>query len=140
MKKSKLFVEYEIDFDAFGIMSSVKGYKLAWEINKRLGVHLVKQDDHVIGFKKNIEKSFPYFSFETPLNRLKLLKNRPAEESGGKYSLIPEFPHFDFIILARLSAHLLKDPLSELLRQIPSVELVSPFNIDTLKSRTNFVF
>lgn len=140
MKKSKLFVEYEIDFDAFGIMTSVKGYKLAWEINKRLGVHLVKQDDHIIGFRKNVEKSFPYFSFETPLNRLKLLKNKPVEELAGKYFLIPEFPHFDFIILARLSEHLMKEPLTEVFRQIPSVELVSSFAIDTLKSKTNFVF
>jgi hypothetical protein len=140
MKKSKLFVEYEIDFDGFGIMSSAKGYKLAWEINKHLGIHLVRQDDHVIGVKKNVEKSFPYFSFETPLNRLKLLRNKPGEESPGKYFLIPEFPHFDFIILARLSEHLLREPLMEMLRQIPSVELVSPIAIDALKSRTNFVF
>lgn len=140
MKKSKLIVEYEIDFDAFGIASSAKGYKLAWEINKRLNVHLVKQEDLVVGLRKNIEKSFPYFSFETPLNRLKLLKNKPVEESAGKYFLVPEFPHFDFIILARLNELDVKEPLMELLRQIPAIALVSNIDIEKLKSKSNFVF
>lgn len=140
MKKNKLIVDYEIDFDAFGIISSAKGYKLAWEINKQLGVHLVKQDDLVIGLKKNLEKSFPQFSFETPLNRLKLLRNKPVDEASGKYFLVPEFPHFDFIILARLNELDLKEPLIEILRKIPSVELVSGFGLANLKSKTNFVF
>ena len=140
MKKNKLIVDYEIDFDAFGIISSAKGYKLAWEINKQLGVHLVKQDDLVVGLKKNLEKSFPHFSFETPLKRLKLLRNRPVDESSGKYFLVPEFPHFDFIILARLNELDLNEPLIGMLRQIPAVELVSGFDLANLKSKTNFVF
>lgn len=140
MKKTKLVVEYDFDFDAFGIMSSVKGYKLAWEINHRLGVHLVKQDDHVVGFKKDVEMSFSYFSFETPLNRLKLLKNKPPDGASGKYYLVPEFPHIDFIMLARLSEHLMHQPLTEIIREIPGIELISPIELEQLKSKTNFVF
>jgi hypothetical protein len=140
MKKSKLIVEYEIDFDAYGVASSAKGYKLAWELNKRLGITLIKQDDLIVGLKKNIEKSFTYFSFETSLNRLKLLKNRPVEELSGKYFLVPEFPHFDFIILARLNELNINEPLEDLLRQIPAVELVSQIDMDNLKSKSNFVF
>jgi hypothetical protein len=140
MKKSKLIVEYEIDFDAYGVASSAKGYKLAWEINKRLGINLIKQDDLIVGLKKNIEKSFTYFSFETSLNRLKLLRNRPVEELSGKYFLVPEFPHFDFIILARLNELNINEPLEDLLRQIPAVELVSRIDMDNLKSKSNFVF
>jgi hypothetical protein len=140
MKKSKLIVEYEIDFDAYGVASSAKGYKLAWEINKRLGINLIKQEDLIVGLRKNIEKSFTYFSFETSLNRLKLLKNRPVEELSGKYFLVPEFPHFDFIILARLNELNINDPLDDVLRQIPAVELVSRIDLDNLKSKSNFVF
>ena len=140
MKKTKLLVEYDFDFDAFGIMSSMKGYKLAWEINRRLGVHLIKQDDHVVGFKKSIEMSFSYFSFETPINRLKLLKNKPPDGASGMYYLLPEFPHVDFIILARLNELLMKEPLTETLRHIPGVELVSTIDLEGLKSKTNFVF
>jgi hypothetical protein len=84
--------------------------------------------------------SFSYFSFETPINRLKLLKNKPPDGASGKYYLLPEFPHVDFIILARLNEHLIKEPLIDTLRQVPAVELVSAIELEELKSKTNFVF
>lgn len=140
MKKNKLVIDYDFDFSLLGVSSSAKGYKLAWEMNTRLGIHLVKQPDLLVGFKNNEEKAFMYYSYETPLNQLKLLKNRPSDADKGKYLLVPEFPHFDFIILARLKEHAMSEILWESLKQIPSVELVVPIDIDKLKSKSNFVF
>ena len=100
MKKSKLVIDYEFDFELLGIISSARGYKLAWEINQALGIQLVKQPDLVVGFRNNEEKSFSFYAHETQFNRLKMFKNRPSEQESGKYFLIPEFPHYDFIILA----------------------------------------
>lgn len=140
MKKNKLVIDYNFDFSLLGITSSVKGYKLAWEVNRCLGVHLVKQPDLVVGFKNDDERSFTHYSYETPLNRLKLFKNRPLDADRGKYFLIPEFPHFDFIILARLNEHTMSEVLLESLKQIPSVEWVVPIDLEALKSKSNFVF
>ena len=70
MKKSKLVIDYEYNFELIGITTAVRGYKLAWELNQRLAVNLVKQPDLVVGFKNNDEKSFSFYSFETPINRL----------------------------------------------------------------------
>lgn len=140
MKKSKLVIEYEFDFDVLGITSTLKGYRLAWEINQRLGIHLVKQPDLMVGVKKDIETGFMYYAFETQLNRLKLLKNQTSEVEKGKYFLIPEFPRFDFIILARLNELALAEPLAECIKKIPSIELVVPLRMDTLRSKSNFVF
>lgn len=140
MKKSKLVIDYEFDFDVLGITSTLKGYRLAWEINQRLGIHLIKQPDMVVGVKKNIERGFMYYSYETQLNRLKLLKNTSSDSDAGKYYLIPEFPRFDFIILARLNELHMTESLAESLKKIPSIELVAPLNLDTLKSKSNFVF
>lgn len=140
MKKNKLVIDYEFDFTLLGITSSVKAYKLAWEVNRYFGVHLVKQPDLVVGFKNGEEMSFMYYSFETPLNRLKLLKNKPADSDKGKYFLVPEFPHFDFIILANLKEHPVADTLLESLKEIPSIEWVVPIALDGLKSKSNFVF
>ena len=100
MKKSKLVINYDYDFELVGVTSSAKSYKLAWELNHGLSIHLVKQPDLVVGFK-NTEKYFCYYAHETQLNRLKLFKNRPNDGETGKYFLIPEFPHFDFIILSQ---------------------------------------
>jgi len=139
MKKSKLIIDYEFDFGLWGITTAARGYKLAWEINQHLGIRLVKQPDLVVGFKNNEEKYFSFYAYETALNRLKLFKNRPAEVESGKYFLIPEFPHYDFIILAAMEEQH-ANQLGHQIRSIPSVELVASIPLNGLKSKSNFIF
>jgi hypothetical protein len=139
MKKSKLIIDYEYNFELIGITTVARGYKLAWELNQRLGINLVKQADLVVGFKNNEEKAFSFYAFETAINRLKVFKNRPIDVETGKYFLIPEFPHFDFIILAAMEEHK-HQQLIDLLKTIPSIQLVSSISLDGLKSKSNFIF
>ena len=139
MKKSKLVIDYEFDFRLWGITTAARGYKLAWELNRQLGIRLIKQPDLVVGFKNSEEKSFSFYAYQTTLNRLKLFKNRPADQESGKYFLIPEFPHYDFIILAAMEEQPTQH-LPALLRSIPSVELVAPIPLQGLKSKSNFIF
>jgi hypothetical protein len=139
MKKNKLLIDYEFDFQLLGVSSTARGYKLAWEVNQRLGVNLIKQADLVVGFKNNEEKSFSFYSFETPLNRLKLFKNKPQELESGKYYLIPEFPHYDFIILAAMEENA-QQPFIDQIRSIPCIQLVAPIQLEGLKSKSNFIF
>jgi hypothetical protein len=139
MKKTKLLIDYEFDFGLWGITTAARGYKLAWEINQHLGIRLVKQPDLVVGFRNNDEKWFSFYAYETPLNRLKLFKNRPSEAEPGKYFLIPEFPHYDFIILAAMEEHHTLS-LVDLIRTIPSVEFVASIPLNGLKSKSNFIF
>jgi hypothetical protein len=140
MKKSKLVIEYDYDFELLGLLSSARGYKLAWEINQALGIQLVKQPDLMVGFKNNEEKGFPFYSYETQLNRLKLFKNRPAEHENGKYFLIPEFPHYDFIILAAMEEQHWHQQLMRKIKTIKDVQMVSSIPLAGLKSKSNFVF
>ena len=140
MKKSKLVIDYEFDFGLWGVTTAARGYKLAWEINQHLGVRLVKQPDLVVGFRNNEERSFPFYAYQTPLNRLKLFKNRPADQDTGKYFLIPEFPHFDFIILAAMEEQYSHQQLMKLIKTIPSIQLVSTIPLEGLKSKSNFIF
>jgi hypothetical protein len=139
MKKSKLIIDYEYNFELIGITTTARGYKLAWEINKRLDIHLVKQPDLVVGFRNNEEKPFSFYAFETPLNRLKLFKNKPSDQDSGKYFLIPEFPHYDFIILAAMEDHS-HASLINLIKSIPTVQLAASISMDGLKSKSNFIF
>ncbi len=139
MKKNKLVIDYAYDFELMGLSTSAKGYKLAWELNHRLGLHLVKQQDLVVGFRNNEEKSFHYYAHQTRLNRLKLFRNKPAESDAGKYFLIPEFPHFDFIILAAMEDYNLPQLLA-LVKTIPAVQLAAPISLEGLRSKSNFIF
>ncbi|HYC86586.1 MAG TPA: IPExxxVDY family protein [Chryseosolibacter sp.] len=140
MKKNKLLIDYEFDFELLGVSSAARGYKLAWELNQTLGINLIKQPDLVVGFKKELEKTFSYYSFETALNRLKLFKNRPHEQDEGKYFLIPEFPHYDFIILAAMNEKHTEHNLIDLIKSVPSIQFVAPISLEGLKSRSNFIF
>jgi hypothetical protein len=140
MKKSKLVIEYDFDFELLGILSSARGYKLAWEINHALGIQLVKQPDLVVGFKNNIEKNFSFYAHETQLNRLKLFKNKPSEQESGKYFLIPEFPHFDFIILAAMEEQYAPQTLIQRIRSIDVIQMVASIPLEGLKSKSNFIF
>jgi hypothetical protein len=140
MKKSKLLIDYEFDFELLGLSASAKGYKLAWELNQVLGIQLVKQADLVVGFKNNEEKCFSYYAYETQLNRLKMFKNRPSEGDPGKYFLIPEFPHYDFIILAAMEEQYAHQHLIQLIKPIASIQLVASIPLEGLKSKSNFIF
>lgn len=139
MKKSKLVIDYEYNFHLVGVTTPAKGYKLAWEMNQRLGIHLVKQPDLIVGFRNNEEKPFSFYAYQTSINRLKLFKNRPHDQDQGKYFLIPEFPHYDFIILATMEEHT-REQLVDLIRAIPSVQLTAAIPLEGLKSKSNFIF
>ncbi len=140
MKKSKLIIDYEFDFELLGLISSAKGYKLAWEINQALNIQLVKQADLVVGFRNNEERSFSFYSYQTQLNRLKMFKNKPSDPDAGKYFLIPEFPHYDFIILADMEEQYTHQQLIHSIKSIASVQLAAMIPLDGLKSKSNFIF
>lgn len=139
MKKSKLIVNYEFEFELLGITTPIKGYKLAWAINQRLQIHLVKHPDLIVGFKKGDEKSFSAYVYETRLTKIKLLKNMPNDGEGGKYFLVPEFPHFDYILYIKLTDTESSFDL-QAIKDIPDVLLAAPIPLDNLKSKSNFVF
>ena len=140
MKRSKLVIDYEYDFELLGLATFLKGYRLAWEVNRVLQINLVKQPDLAVGFRNNEEKLFSFYAFEGLHNRLKLFKNRPSENESGKYFLIPEFPHFDFIILAAMEEQYSQQQLVNLVKTIPDVQLVAGIPLEGLKSKSNFIF
>lgn len=140
MKKSKLIIEYDYDFQLAGIISTSKGYKLAWDINKKLGVHLVRQPDLAVGYKNEQEKFYSFYAFDTRINRLKLFKNKPVDYETGKYFLVPEFPRFDFIILTASEEPEFSTMVLQGIKQIQSVELITPIPLASLKSKSNFIF
>jgi len=139
MKKKRLEIEYNYDFDLIGVISSAKVYKLAWDINNQLSVRLVKMKDLMVEFKNKTEVSFSHYAWENEVNKLKLFRNKPTE-GEGRYFLIPEHPHFDYVIMTQGEDFTDNNRLQELLRNIPSVELVAFIPLAPLKSKDNFIF
>ncbi|HQQ98527.1 MAG TPA: IPExxxVDY family protein [Cyclobacteriaceae bacterium] len=140
IRKNTLEIEYSYDFELLGIRTSLKGYKLAWELNNALQVHLVKQADLVLHFKKGATSSHDHYSYQTPLNNLHLFRNRAADSENNAPDLVPEFPHFDFILMTQSEENLSGNRLQEYLRAISSIELATLIPLATLKSKENFIF
>ncbi len=140
IKKNKLEIEYSYDFELLGVRTSLKGYKLAWHLNKILKTNLVKQQDLVVHYKKGATASYDHYTFKTPLNELNLFRNRALEGEAAVPPLIPEFPHFDFILMTQSEENLSGNRLQEYLRTIPSVELAALIPLSALKSKDNFIF
>ncbi len=140
MKKKRLDIEYTFDFDLYGIISTVKAYKLAWELNHILGSKLVKSEDYEVLHKNKSANNYLHYTQASEVSGLKLFKNKPIEETSAKDFLVPEFPHFDFILLAQGEAFADSKRLQELLRNITSVELVAFIPLAALKTKEYFIF
>jgi hypothetical protein len=140
MKKKRLDIEYTLDFDLYGISSSIKPYKMAWELNRCLNINLVKSEDYEVTHKNNSVSNYLHYSQTTTHTLVKLLKNKPIEENEERNLLLPELPRFDFILLAKGDAYTDNNRLQELLRNIPSVELVAFIPLTALKSKEHFIF
>jgi len=138
MKKTKLVVEYDFDFVLVGITTSLKAYKLAWELNQKLAIHLVKKESIVVGFK-GIEKAFASHIHQTPRRFIRLLTNK-LQDTDGKHLLAPEYPHFDYLIVIQDAEQSFAENILNAVRQIPSVELAAFIPLETLKTKENFIF
>lgn len=140
MKKKKLIIDYHYDFELIGIISSSKGYKLAWEINQLLSVRLKRKDDLVIHHKNKIKCTYSYFSGERSASQLKLFRNKPNESETSRNYLIAEHPHFDYILMTEGETNWSAQEFQDQLKKISSIEMVAFIPLDSLKEKDFFIF
>lgn len=142
MKKNKLDLTYEFDFELAGIVCNKKEYKLAWHLNKGLSIELIKQKDIRIEFSNRPSILISNFLYETEFLTISVLHNKLLSSGGNKPQfLMPELKQFDYLIK-------LKDETGELsianvctiIRDFPVVEYVTQLNFDSLKSKENLLY
>jgi hypothetical protein len=139
MKRKRLEIEYSYDFELLGIATSVRSYKLAWELNRALHVDLHKGEDLKVTTREG-EFFFSFYSHQSAVNTVSLFRNRSNESEAKGIFLVPEHPHLDYILYARGNEEVSGIRLQELLREIPSIELVAFLPLAALKSKDNFIF
>lgn len=142
MKKNKLDLIYEFDFELAGIVCNKKEYKLAWHINSALDISLSKKSDIKIEFSNQPPIVISNFKFETEFVELELLQNKLMSGGGSNPQfLMPELKQFDYLLK-------LKDATGELtitnvcnkLREVPLIEYVAKLDFNELKSRENLLY
>jgi hypothetical protein len=138
MKKTKLHIEYDYDFELLGISSSAKFYKLAWAINNRLDIRLIKLEDFLLEVENGQNFSFINYSFEEDNCYFHLFKNK-SPDNESRY-LVPEMAHYDYILKfnGTFQSFAVEEVLKEL-REVKYIEYIAPIPLKKLKSKDNFL-
>ena len=140
MKKKRLEVNFGFDFSLIGLTSTIKPHKLAWELNNALKLDLNRIPDYALEAKDGEILLFLNFLHKTDLTTIRLFKNRQMDNPASKWLLVPEYPHFDYIILADCKEMDLTEEIVQALKNIPTIELSACLPLATLKSKENFIF
>jgi hypothetical protein len=92
-RKILLDFKYEPEFHLIGLFSSLKNYKLAWDLNKQLGLDL-----RMLPSFSWQSLECPLYRYENPERRLEvfLLGNRIINQN-----LFPEPKNMDYVMLLR---------------------------------------
>lgn len=141
-KYRKLIISYDFDFKVFGLRSTLKEFKLAWSINRILGIDLAKSEDLDIEIRKNHLCKISLFTFETDNSCITLAKNKLMDcpEQTTSY-LLPELSHLDYIL--RIDGDTFPNTpeiIAQKLKALPTVEYLAAFDLGNIKSKENLLF
>ncbi len=141
MKKSKLIVDHNFDFELAGIISNAKGYKLTWEINRALKLNFIKAKDLVLSFIDSNRLTILNYKYETENSKLLLLKNKGVESDGipGSF-LIPELQRFDYLLWARSVDEFDFVLWIDKIKELKVIQYAIRIDIEKLKSKENLLF
>jgi hypothetical protein len=137
--KHTLSFENEYEYELLGICSHVSDYKLVWNINEKLNIHLEKALDmfEVNSKKGNVVSSHPYYFMIDEENRLEmyLIKNKHE----GKF-LIPEKQQIDYFLFVCNNYLYDLNEMNEKLREIECILASFDFDPQDFQSTQLIVF
>lgn len=141
MAVAKLVLEYDYDFDLFGVISAAKDYKLAWIINNELNIQLARERDLVFQLPRQGKMRIANFIFETDYSTLRLFKNKSVEfENVSKPYLVPELKEYDYLFQYEGESDTFSnDELLEHLQRQSQIQYVKTIDVENLPSRENLI-
>ena len=138
-----LDLEYECDFELFGLVSSSREHKLAWMLNNALRLRLIKQQDLIYDLISRGRLVISNYLHRTETTTLRLLRNRSVVPSVLKKPyLAPDIKEYDYLIqVAQDGAGFLTgETLLERLTALPDVQYACQFDPNELEFKENFLF
>jgi len=140
MKKSKLQVIHEYEFDLIGLVAPVKDHKMAWMINRSLGIQLAKTKDYEVEFINKPRLIISQFILEKEHGFIQLLKNRAFSSQDQALYLVPELKTIDyFLVLQDFTFELNINDYIEELSGNPLIQNVVRLDVSKLKSKENLL-
>ncbi len=142
MSKNRLSATEYFDFHLIGIVSTVKEYKLVWNINLVAGLSLSKQNDISIEFSGNSRITISNFQDKSEHTQVTLLKNRLVAKPNSTFQyLLEEVKQFDYLLKYKDETEQtdMKDVLS-LLKSTSVIDYAAILEPALIKSRDNLIF
>jgi hypothetical protein len=139
MRRTKLVIDHELEGSVIGIVSTLKDYKLAWNINQVFKIDLILQPPLQIEFVKRSDLAIANYLYQTEFQSFRLVKNRGSDNNSGY--LIPELVNFDFFLMITGEQEILSNEMAlEKLHAIKGIEYFQLIEVERLKSKDNFIF
>ncbi|WP_303312121.1 IPExxxVDY family protein [Hymenobacter sp. BT730] len=137
-----LDVEYDCDFDLFGIVSSSREHTLAWTLNNALRLRLVKQQDIIYDLLSRGRLVISNYLHASETLSLRLLRNRSLDPSILKRPfLAPDIKEYDYLLqVSNASDEFSGDEFLARLSGLSVVQHACQFDPNSLKFKENLLF
>ena len=134
-------VEYDYDFDLYGVTCPLKEHKLAWQMEKALDFAFLPKEEFELDFLKDGKLVVSNYLFEGENAWMRLIRNKAWESEKISPYLIPELKQFDYLLMIHEWVLDMKPKeLLDVIRSIPNVLLLKQVTIEELKSKENLIF
>jgi len=140
MKKSTLQITPQYEFDLLGLVAPLKDYKMAWLINRVMGINLVKVDDVRMEFLKQPDLLISQYILRKEHGFIQLLRNRSYVNQGLVGYLIPELKYVDYFLI--LQDYTLETDINSYIENLSASNLIQNvmrLDISKLKSKENLL-
>ncbi|MFM7309440.1 MAG: IPExxxVDY family protein [Flavobacteriales bacterium] len=131
-----LHITNDYDFDAIGISSHEKDYRVAWSLNTHLGLSLVHLKDLVVSGRLNTS-THPVYRYEDPVKKMVYTLFDNKTENGY---LLSDLQQFDYVLKIEGLQAVDQEEIIQKLKQTPLVNAVLHLDVERLKSKDMLVF
>lgn len=132
--------EFFEDTHLLGIVAPIKNYQFIWHVNQKFGFQFqINHSMEIQLVKKNRNYFFSIYDYYVP-NRF-LSHYLYQNQHDGEF-LLPEFRHLDFLWLTKgdeVGSEELNE-LTQAIRKLPSVQLVSEMSNEKIKNKQHLIF
>lgn len=137
-KKVLLDIGFDYDFVLLGIVSLEKFHRLVWLINKQLGYQFTHAGEIVFSEHDLAGAAFTKYEYADEINHLELTLFENRDDS--QY-LIPEMRTVDYFMMIKGALDFLDiRDLTQNLKPVDSIQLITEIDHHKLKSKQNLIF